>query len=88
MRRNSFRQLYIRAYLTVHGKINRSDIADMFGISRHRASMDLKDFQYNYPKSLAFDPTQKCYTSRYVNPFVRDAETILDLFDQLKRHAL
>src|SRR5580704_5322254 len=43
------------------GLFNRSDLADVFGISAQQASADIAQYEEIAPKNLKYDRTQKSY---------------------------
>lgn len=54
-----FEFIEFRAYW--HGRLNRADLIDQFGVSPTQASMDLKAYQELAPENLVYDGTDKTY---------------------------
>lgn len=52
---------YIEYVLYWHGRINRSDLVDTFGISGSQASGDLQAYIKQAPDNLRYDPARKSY---------------------------
>lgn len=48
-----------RAYW--HGRVNRSDLEERFGVSTPQASVDLRSYQEAVPDNIVYDPTEKAY---------------------------
>jgi hypothetical protein len=55
------RQAWIAEMLVVYGFINREHLQRKFGISQPQASLDLRRFQADHPKAMAYDLSRKCY---------------------------
>lgn len=54
-----FEFIEFRAYW--HGRLNRSDLIDRFGVSQTQASQDFKAYQELAPDNLAYDGVEKTY---------------------------
>ncbi len=54
-----FEFIEFRAYW--HGRFNRSDLIDRFGVSQTQASQDLKAYQELAPDNLSYDGVEKTY---------------------------
>jgi len=54
-----FEFIEFRAYW--HGRLNRSDLIDRFGVSQTQASQDLKAYQELAPDNLSYDGVEKTY---------------------------
>jgi predicted DNA-binding transcriptional regulator YafY len=54
-----FEFIEFRAYW--HGRLNRSDLIDRFGVSQTQASQDLKAYQELAPSNLCYDGVDKTY---------------------------
>lgn len=69
-----------------HGRINRGDLTEQFGISVPQASADLARYQEMAPHNLSYDPSLKCYlaTKAYRSFFeVEDAGRYLAQLNSL-----
>lgn len=51
----------IDAILARYGRLQRSDLMAMFGVSTPQASVDIQRFIAEYPKAIKYDATAKCY---------------------------
>jgi len=60
-----FEFIEFRAYW--HGRLNRSDLIDRFGVSQTQASQDFKAYQELAPHNLTYDSVEKTY--RCANTF-------------------
>ncbi|MEI2686320.1 MAG: hypothetical protein V9G14_08660 [Cypionkella sp.] len=56
-RRNAF----IEFRVFWHGRINRSDLMDTFGISLQQASLDLAGYADQWKRNLVYDKSQRAY---------------------------
>ena len=54
-----FEFIEFRAYW--HGRLNRSDLIDQFGVSQTQASQDFKAYQDLAPNNLVYDSVEKTY---------------------------
>lgn len=64
-----------------HGKVNRSDLVNFFGVSIPQASLDLARYQELAPQNAVYDSTEKAYVaSENFSPAItaRDAMTYLN----------
>jgi len=55
------RHEFIAEFIKFHGKINRADIMQKFGISMPQASTDLSKFQKANPKAIKYNTRTKQY---------------------------
>lgn len=56
-----FRYLYVFSILKDHGRVNRSDLIRVFGISAPQASKDLTSITELWPGAMRYDPKAKAY---------------------------
>jgi hypothetical protein len=56
-----FRCLYVLSVLKDHGRINRSDLVECFGIGTCQASLDLTRVTELWPEAMHYDPSEKAY---------------------------
>ena len=56
-RRNAF----IEFRVFWHGRINRADLIDTFGISLQQASLDLAGYAEQWKRNLIYDKSQRAY---------------------------
>ena len=77
---------YIDYRLTTLGTIIRSDLMEVFGISKPQSSTDLATFTGLYPGVMAHDRRRKCYVAREGYRTVRGhTQEVIDLIDRLNQ---
>ena len=73
-RRNAF----IEFRVFWHGRINRSDLMETFGISLQQASLDLSGYSDKWKRNLVYDKSQRAYvrgknfTPHFITPSAED----------------
>jgi len=73
-RRNEF----IEFRVFWHGRINRADLMDTFGISLQQASLDLTRYSERWKRNLVYDKSQRAYVRgkafkpRFITPSAED----------------
>lgn len=73
-RRNAF----IEFRVFWHGRINRSDLMETFGISLQQASLDLSGYSDQWKRNLVYDKSQRAYvrgknfTPHFITPSAED----------------
>ena len=83
-RRNAF--IEFRVYW--HGRINRSDLMETFGISLQQASLDLSGYAEQWSRNLVYDKSQRAYvrgknfTPHFITPSAEDYFAQLRAVDQ------
>jgi hypothetical protein len=83
-RRNAF----IEFRVFWHGRINRSDLMETFGISLQQASLDLSGYSDQWKRNLVYDKSQRAYvrgknfTPHFITPSAEDYFAQLRAFDQ------
>lgn len=83
-RRNEF----IEFRVFWHGRINRADLMDTFGISLQQASLDLTRYSERWKRNLVYDKSQRAYVRgkafkpRFITPSAEDYLAQLRAVDQ------
>jgi len=83
-RRNAF----IEFRVFWHGRINRADLMEKFGISLQQASLDLSGYADRLKRNLVYDKSQRAYVRgrnfkpRYITPSAEDYLAQLRAVDQ------
>ena len=83
-RRNAF----IEFRVFWHGRINRSDLMETFGISLQQASLDLSGYSDQWRRNLVYDKSQRAYvrgknfTPHFITPSAEDYFAQLRAVDQ------
>ena len=83
-RRNAF----IEFRVFWHGRINRSDLMETFGISLQQASLDLSGYSDQWKRNLVYDKSQRAYvrgknfTPHFITPSAEDYFAQLRAVDQ------
>lgn len=83
-RRNAF----IEFRVFWHGRINRSDLMETFGISLQQASLDLSGYSDKWKRNLGYDKSQRAYvrgknfTPHFITPSAEDYFAQLRAVDQ------
>lgn len=83
-RRNAF----IEFRVFWHGRINRSDLMETFGISLQQASLDLSGYSDRWKRNLVYDKSQRAYvrgknfTPHFITPSAEDYFAQLRAVDQ------
>ena len=83
-RRNAF----IEFRVFWHGRINRSDLMQTFGISLQQASLDLSGYAEQWKRNLVYDKSQRAYvrgknfTPHFIKPSAEDYFAQLRAVDQ------
>jgi len=83
-RRNAF----IEFRVFWHGRINRSDLIEAFGISLQQASLDLAGYADQWKRNLVYDKSQRTYvrrknfTPQFITPSAEDYFAQLRAVDQ------
>jgi len=83
-RRNAF----IEFLVFWHGRINRSDLMETFGISLQQASLDLTGYSDKWKRNLVYDKSQRAYvrgknfTPHFITPSAEDYFAQLRAVDQ------
>lgn len=83
-RRNAF----IEFRVFWHGRINRSDLMETFGISLQQASLDLSGYSDKWKRNLVYDKSQRAYvrgknfTPHFITPSAEDYFAQLRAVDQ------
>ena len=83
-RRNAF----IEFRVFWHGRINRSDLMETFGISLQQASLDLSGYADKWKRNLVYDKSQRAYvrgknfTPHFITPSAEDYFAQLRAVDQ------
>ncbi len=83
-RRNAF----IEFRVFWHGRINRSDLMETFGISLQQASLDLSGYAEQWRRNLVYDKSQRAYvrgknfTPHFITPSAEDYFAQLRAVDQ------
>jgi hypothetical protein len=83
-RRNAF----IEFRVFWHGRINRSDLMETFGISLQQASLDLSGYSDQWKRNLVYDKSQRTYvrgknfTPHFITPSAEDYFAQLRAVDQ------
>jgi hypothetical protein len=83
-RRNEF----IEFRVFWHGRINRADLMDTFGISLQQASLDLTRYAERWKRNLVYDKSQRAYVRgkafkpRFITPSAEDYLAHLRAVDQ------
>ena len=83
-RRNAF----IEFRVFWHGRINRSDLMETFGISLQQASLDLTGYSEQWKRNLVYDKSQRAYvrgknfTPHFITPSAEDYFAQLRAVDQ------
>ncbi len=83
-RRNAF----IEFRVFWHGRINRSDLMEAFGISLQQASLDLSGYSDQWKRNLVYDKSQRAYvrgknfTPHFITPSAEDYFAQLRAVDQ------
>ena len=83
-RRNAF----IEFRVFWHGRINRSDLMETFGISLQQASLDLSGYAEQWKRNLVYDKSQRAYvrgknfTPHFITPSAEDYFAQLRAVDQ------
>ena len=83
-RRNAF----IEFRVFWHGRINRADLIDTFGISLQQASLDLAGYADKWKRNLIYDKSQRAYVRgkafkpRFITPSAEDYLAHLRAVDQ------
>ena len=83
-RRNAF----IEFRVFWHGRINRSDLMEKFGISLQQASLDLSGYSERWKRNLVYDKSQRAYVRRknftphFITPSAEDYFAQLRAVDQ------
>lgn len=83
-RRNAF----IEFRVFWHGRINRSDLMETFGISLQQASLDLSGYADQWKRNLVYDKSQRAYvrgknfTPHFITPSAEDYFAQLRAVDQ------
>ena len=83
-RRNEF----IEFRVFWHGRINRADLMDTFGISLQQASLDLSRYSERWKRNLVYDKSQRAYVRgrafkpRFITPNAEDYLAQLRAVDQ------
>ena len=83
-RRNEF----IEFRVFWHGRINRADLMDTFGISLQQASLDLTRYAERWKRNLVYDKSQRAYVRgrafkpRFIKPSAEDYLAQLRAIDQ------
>lgn len=83
-RRNAF----IEFRVFWHGRINRADLIDTFGISLQQASLDLAGYADKWKRNLIYDKSQRAYIRgkafkpRFIRPSAEDYLAHLRAVDQ------
>lgn len=83
-RRNAF----IEFRVFWHGRINRSDLMETFGISLQQASLDLSGYSDQWKRNLVYDKSQRAYvrgknfTAHFITPSAEDYFAQLRAVDQ------
>lgn len=83
-RRNAF----IEFRVFWHGRINRSDLMEKFGISLQQASLDLSGYSDKWKRNLGYDKSQRAYvrgknfTPHFIAPSAEDYFAQLRAVDQ------
>lgn len=54
---------FVEFRLFWEGRINRSDVMELFGVSAPQASADLKRYQELAPGNMQYSTQRKCYLS-------------------------
>jgi len=71
-----------------HGRINRADLMDTFGISLQQASLDLTRYSERWKRNLVYDKSQRAYVRgrsfkpRFITPSAEDYLAQLRAVDQ------
>ena len=82
------RNAFIEFRVFWHGRINRADLMDTFGISLQQASIDLSRYSDQWKRNLVYDKSQRAYVRgrtfkpRFITPSAEDYLSRLRAVDQ------